>query len=296
VPTTSSPPSDPSGDKPPAEATEAPAASSGSDAAAGADGPAAAPTGPGGGPAPSAVVANEPAGGVAVAAARRPQDGRATKADPADDIDLPLDAEPGARPAGAAAPHAAPVSAPRRRKAKAAAPSAAGPLSEPAAPPAPPTRPEPPDQPQSPDATPEDAEGADRPQEQEQEHRWRSLRWLPQPAGQHARGSSAGAGAFFRVPTSGDASPDNGQLIGICTWATLLGLGGLLIAIRGLVGIIGGYAPSWYQPALIMVGMVGIVLTVLAFTAIHRRYLPWIMLGLATIPLAVNVGLTLSAL
>jgi hypothetical protein len=68
-----------------------------------------------------------------------------------------------------------------------------------------------------------------------------------------------------------------------------------VIAIRGLVGIIGGYAPGWYEPALVVVGMVGIALTVLAFLAIQQRYLPWIMLGAATVALGANIGLTLSA-
>jgi hypothetical protein len=243
--------------------------------------------------------------------------------DPVDDIDLPLDGTDAAAgagtgaaagagagtAAGAAAAHAAPVSAPRRRKAKAAAPAvedpapdtgpaAAGPLSEPAAPPAPPAPPTAPDESEAPGAPgSDDADGV--PGRRVTPHRSRSLRWLPrESAGQHSRepGTGLQVGSFFRVPLTGDPAPDNGQLIGICAWATLLGLGGLLIAIRGLVGIVGGLAPDWYQPALIIVGMVGIVLTVLAFMAIQRRYLPWIMLGLATIPLAVNIALTLSAL
>jgi hypothetical protein len=201
-------------------------------------------------------------------------DGETTTADSAD-IDLPLEDA-------------------------AAQPTAAGPLSEPVTPPTSPDAPDAPDMPGSEEAgeAPQEADssGAHR----AGTHRWRSLRWLPRPAaaaGQHVRSASRlRLGTLFRVPATDDPTPDNGQLVGICAWATALGLAGLLVAIRGLLGIIGGYATGWYEPALISVGMVGIVLTVLAFMAIQRRYLPWIMLGAATVALGVNIGLTLAAL
>jgi hypothetical protein len=254
----------------------------------------------------------------------------AGRAEPADDIDLTLDGAPGARTATVAragAPYAAPMSAPWRRTEKVetsidaggngAAPSAAGPLSEPAAPPAPdrpkpsatpaPDRPKPsaPDRPK-PSATP----APDRPKPSAPDRPKPSAPDRPKPSGTPAKpdggGGAAGrrrrAGAhrpgpasFFRESATDDPSPNNGQLIGICAGATVLGLAGLLVAVRGLFGIVGGYAPTWYQPALIIVGMVGILLTVVAFMAIHRQKLPWIMLALSMISLAVNVVLTIVA-
>jgi hypothetical protein len=235
----------------------------------------------------------------------------AGRAEPADDIDLTLDGAPGARTATVAragAPYAAPMSAPWRRTEKVetsidaggngAAPSAAGPLSEPAAPPAP-------DRPK-PSATP----APDRPKPSAPDRPKPSAPDRPKPSGTPAKpdggGGAAGrrrrAGAhrpgpasFFRESATDDPSPNNGQLIGICAGATVLGLAGLLVAVRGLFGIVGGYAPTWYQPALIIVGMVGILLTVVAFMAIHRQKLPWIMLALSMISLAVNVVLTIVA-
>ena len=128
--------------------------------------------------------------------------------------------------------------------------------------------------------------------------RWRSLGRRPQAAtgaGAHARAERFNIASVFQLPGTHDPSPDNGQLIGICAWAMGLGVVGLLIALRGLVGIVSGHAPDWYEPALIGVGMAGILFTVLAFLAIQRRYVPWIMLALATIPLGVNIGLTVAA-
>jgi hypothetical protein len=129
-------------------------------------------------------------------------------------------------------------------------------------------------------------------------HAWRSLGRRPQAAtgaGAHARAERFNVASLFRLPGTHDPSPDNGQLIGICAWAMALGVVGLLIALRGLVGIVSGHAPTWYEPTLIGTGMVGILFTVLAFLTIQRRYLPWIMLAVATIPLGVNIGLTVAA-
>ena len=139
----------------------------------------------------------------------------------------------------------------------------------------------------------------DKPAEPAPRHRWRSLGRRPRAvtgAGAHARAERFSVASLFKLPGTHDPSPDNGQLIGISAWAMGLGVVGLLIALRGLVGIVSGHAPDWYEPALIGVGLVGILFTVLAFLAIQRRYLPWIMLALATIPLGVNIGLTVAAL
>ena len=70
------------------------------------------------------------------------------------------------------------------------------------------------------------------------------------------------------------------RMLGLCGWATVLG----------------GTAPGWYQPTLAGVGLAGIGLTVAAFVVVRRDRLPWLLLGLATVPLLVNVGLTLAAL
>lgn len=86
------------------------------------------------------------------------------------------------------------------------------------------------------------------------------------------------------------------QILGVCGWATALGLVGLAAGLRGLVAIVTGLAPNWYEPTVASIGMGGIALTVVAFLSIRHRRLPWIMLSLATLPLAANLALTLAAL
>ncbi|MFK3980002.1 hypothetical protein ACI2K4_06410 [Micromonospora sp. NPDC050397] len=86
------------------------------------------------------------------------------------------------------------------------------------------------------------------------------------------------------------------QILGVCGWATVLGLVGLGTGLRGLVAIVAGVAPNWYEPTMASIGLGGIVLTMVAFLFIRHPRLPWIMLGLATVPLAVNLALTLAAL
>lgn len=82
----------------------------------------------------------------------------------------------------------------------------------------------------------------------------------------------------------------------LCAWATGIGILGLAVALRGLDAVLAHADPAWYEPTLAGVGLAGVVLTVLAFLSAERVRLPWIMLGLATVPVVVNLGLTISAL
>lgn len=86
------------------------------------------------------------------------------------------------------------------------------------------------------------------------------------------------------------------QILGVCGWATALGLIGLATGLRGLVAIVAGAAPDWYEPTMAAVGLGGVALTMVAFLSVRHPRLPWIMLSLATLPLAVNLALTLAAL
>lgn len=98
-------------------------------------------------------------------------------------------------------------------------------------------------------------------------------------------------GASFRLPSRHDPAPHPARLAGICAWAAGLGLVGLPVAGRISVAIVTNGAPGWFEPTVVTVGVLGIVLTVAAFAAIHRRWLPWLLLAVATVPLAVNLTL-----
>jgi len=115
-----------------------------------------------------------------------------------------------------------------------------------------------------------------------------------------ARHAAAAQNTVFRlgdlVHSDARPRPEGRALLGISAWATVLVLAGLAVAIRGMIAAIGGLTPGWYQPSLIAVGLIGIVLTVGAFATIQRPRTPWLLLALATIPLAGAVALTILAL
>jgi hypothetical protein len=104
--------------------------------------------------------------------------------------------------------------------------------------------------------------------------------------------SNAAAAATRR---SARVEPRLRQLMGVCGWAAVLGGIGLVIGLRGQVGILTGQPPSWYEPSLIAVGVVGILLTVGAFLTVHRKRAPWIFLGSSSVALIVAMSLTSNA-
>jgi hypothetical protein len=116
--------------------------------------------------------------------------------------------------------------------------------------------------------------------------------WESDPAD---RSETAGEDeAFFRFPAADDPAPGARRLLVMSVYASLLGLGGVGIGIRGLVSQIGGGVPEWYVPALAVLGMVSVALSVGAFLSIHRRVLPWLLLLGAAAPLAADFLLAVS--
>ena len=86
----------------------------------------------------------------------------------------------------------------------------------------------------------------------------------------------------------------NGRILGICGWATGLGIVGLGPAWRVVVAVQADTAPHWYEPTLTGLGLAGVVLTAVALGMARWRRLPWIALGLATLPVCVSVGLAIA--
>jgi len=86
------------------------------------------------------------------------------------------------------------------------------------------------------------------------------------------------------------------RLFVICSWAAGLGLLGLPVAARLSIAIVTGTAPGWLEPAGVSVGLLGIVVTAATFAAMHRRWLPWLLLLAGTLLLAGNAALALSLL
>lgn len=92
-----------------------------------------------------------------------------------------------------------------------------------------------------------------------------------------------------------DRQPRLRQMLGVCGWAAILGAIGLVVGIRGFIADLLEATPSWYEPVMIAVGIVGIGLTVGAFATVHRRRLPYVLLVAATITLAYGTMVTITA-
>jgi hypothetical protein len=95
----------------------------------------------------------------------------------------------------------------------------------------------------------------------------------------------------FRIPGRTDPVPSQRRLALLSTWAGVLGFGGSIIALRLLVNLCqtdGG----WYRPTIAAIGGVGLLATVGAFTSIHRRRLPWMLLSVGTVALVAAFAVT----
>ena len=99
---------------------------------------------------------------------------------------------------------------------------------------------------------------------------------------------------YFRFPSVDDPAPGTRRLLAMSVYASLLGLAGVGIGIRGLVSLIGGGVPGWYVPVLAFLGMVSVALSVGAFLSIHRRMLPWLLLLGAAVPLIADIMLAVA--
>ena len=90
------------------------------------------------------------------------------------------------------------------------------------------------------------------------------------------------AGRNFRLlPNAGDPAPAGRHLAWICAWAAVIGLTGMVVAVRAFIGLI--YEPrGWYLPVLVLIGLTGMGSTIGAFASVHRRRLPMILLGVAS--------------
>jgi hypothetical protein len=85
------------------------------------------------------------------------------------------------------------------------------------------------------------------------------------------------------------------QLMGVCGWAAVLGGVGLVIGVRGFIGVLAGNPPAWFEPAMMAVGFAGISLTVGGFLTVHRRRAPWIFLSASSLVLVTAMILTANA-
>jgi hypothetical protein len=87
--------------------------------------------------------------------------------------------------------------------------------------------------------------------------------------------------------------PAPGRLVGLCAWAAVIGLIGLVLAIRSAFAIISG-APGWFAPIAAIVGLIGFSSTLGAFVTARWRIAPWALLGVASLTIIVALVLVLA--
>lgn len=97
-----------------------------------------------------------------------------------------------------------------------------------------------------------------------------------------------------RVATAGgaDAGPRLRQLMGVCGWAAILGGVGLVLGIRGLLGVFADDPPAWYEPYTITAGLLWLALTIGSFLTVRRAKAPWVLLTGASVSLAAAMVFT----
>jgi hypothetical protein len=111
------------------------------------------------------------------------------------------------------------------------------------------------------------------------------ISWINRPLTPARAGADPGA----------QPEPRLRQLMGVCGWAAVLGGIGLVIGIRGFVGVLMDEPPGWYEPAAVVTGLIGILLTVGAFATVNLRRVPWLMLGGSSVVLVIAMVLTTAA-
>lgn len=74
------------------------------------------------------------------------------------------------------------------------------------------------------------------------------------------------------------------RLAGVAVWALALVLAGVVSAIVGLFRIFGD-SPSWFTPAFISCGVVGMMLAMMAFATVRFRGVPWMFMAASSITL-----------
>lgn len=87
--------------------------------------------------------------------------------------------------------------------------------------------------------------------------------------------------------------PAPGRLVGLCAWAAVIGIIGLVLAIRSAFAIISG-APGWFAPLAAIVGLIGFSSTLGAFVTARWRIAPWALLGVASLTIIVALILVLT--
>lgn len=119
---------------------------------------------------------------------------------------------------------------------------------------------------------------------------------FPTMPGVPRRDAVLGAQAPAPGPAPLGDGPRMRQLAIAAIWALVLCVGGIGCGIWALVGIVSGATNGWFEPTIIVTGIVGLAFSAAAFPLVDRRGLPWLLLGLGTVTLITGFVLTANAI
>jgi hypothetical protein len=103
-------------------------------------------------------------------------------------------------------------------------------------------------------------------------------------------------GRALRLPEENDPAPHLGRMVAMSVWAAGVALLGMVVAIRTFVAIMLGPGPDWLVPTVMSLGIGGTICAGIAFATVHHKWLPWELLGLASLLLGANLVLVITEL
>ncbi|HWB38151.1 MAG TPA: hypothetical protein VHA75_19200 [Rugosimonospora sp.] len=87
-------------------------------------------------------------------------------------------------------------------------------------------------------------------------------------------------------------APPTRRLLGLCVAAAVLSFAGIVLGVRGWVGLVMHRTESWFLPAIVLLGVVGVLTAASSFLTVHRRHTPWVMLCLSALVLITAMVVT----
>jgi cytochrome bd-type quinol oxidase subunit 1 len=114
---------------------------------------------------------------------------------------------------------------------------------------------------------------------------------LLSPTGEHI-GLTPVAEALRSAPVRRNPAPPAKRLFGLCVAAAGLGGIGLLIGVRGWFALVTHKAETWYLPAMLILGVFGVLTAAGSFLTVHHRRAPWICLGVSAATLIASIIVT----
>ncbi len=89
-------------------------------------------------------------------------------------------------------------------------------------------------------------------------------------------------------------APRQRRLAGVSAWALVLAVCGIIVGLAALITDLSG-AGGWFEPTIVVVGLIGVGVTAGGLGTVRRRVVPFALLGVATFVLLVGTIITLAA-